>query len=77
MSGGGTKTYKYIRVIWGGRMRSSLKLPKVSQGVPELLQKEEKPARMRRLLLFKNVFIFRQASSSRGDRCGAGAQHAH
>ena len=27
MSGGGTRTYKYPMTSWGGRMRSSLKLP--------------------------------------------------
>lgn len=28
MSGGGTRTYKHSLIPWGGRMRSSLKLPK-------------------------------------------------
>lgn len=32
MSRGGTKTYKYPLTLWGGRIRSSLKLSKGAKG---------------------------------------------
>ena len=32
MSGGGTEMYKHPMIPWGGRMRSSLKLPKEAKG---------------------------------------------
>ena len=38
MSWGGANAYKKPWILWGGRMRSSLKLPKVNQGVAERLR---------------------------------------
>lgn len=32
MSGAGTRTYKHPHILWGGRMRSSLKLPRGAKG---------------------------------------------
>ena len=38
MSWGGFNAYKKPLIPWGGRMRSSLKLPKSAKGAPELLR---------------------------------------